>query len=100
VGVPAVLLPYPHATGDHQAANARYFAAGGGCVTIDQREVAGRLDDQLADMLCFLSANDDLRDRMSAAMRKLARPNAADDVAELIWSIVSSRSVQAEAVAA
>jgi UDP-N-acetylglucosamine--N-acetylmuramyl-(pentapeptide) pyrophosphoryl-undecaprenol N-acetylglucosamine transferase len=95
-GVPAVLLPYPHATDNHQAANARHFAAGGGCVTIDERDVAGRLDDQFADMLCFLLANDDLRGRMSAAMRELARPNAAEDVAELIWSIVSSRSVSAE----
>ena len=95
-----VLLPYPHATDDHQAANARHFAAGGGCVTIDEREMAGRLDDQLADMLCFLLANDELRRRMSAAMRELARPNAADDVAELIWSIVSSRSLRAELAAA
>jgi len=29
---------------------------------------------------------------MSASMYDLARPNAADDVAELIWSTVSSRS--------
>lgn len=95
-GVPAVLLPYPHATDDHQAANALHYAAGGGCVTIDERAAAGRLDDHLADMLCFLLANDELRGRMSAAMHELARPSAADDVAELIWSIVSSRSLRAE----
>jgi UDP-N-acetylglucosamine--N-acetylmuramyl-(pentapeptide) pyrophosphoryl-undecaprenol N-acetylglucosamine transferase len=98
--VPALLLPYPHATDDHQAANARHYAAGGGCVTIDEREVAGRLDDQLADMLCFLLANDALRVRMAGAMRDLARPNAADDVAEMIWSIVSSRSLRSELAAA
>ena len=96
VGVPAILLPYPHAADDHQAANARHFAGGGGCVIIDGRDVPGRLDDQLADMLCFLLANDELREWMSAAMHELARPNAADDVAELIWSIVSSRAVRAE----
>jgi UDP-N-acetylglucosamine--N-acetylmuramyl-(pentapeptide) pyrophosphoryl-undecaprenol N-acetylglucosamine transferase len=90
-GVPAILLPYPHATDDHQAANAQGFAARGGCITIDERDVPGRLDDQLADMLCFLLANDGLRERMSAAMCELARPNAADDVADLIWSIASSR---------
>ena len=50
-GVPAVLLPYPHAADDHQAANARHFAAGGGCVTIDSREVTGRLDAQLAEVV-------------------------------------------------
>jgi UDP-N-acetylglucosamine--N-acetylmuramyl-(pentapeptide) pyrophosphoryl-undecaprenol N-acetylglucosamine transferase len=98
-GVPALLLPYPHAADDHQAANARGFAAGGGCITIDERDVPGRLDDQLADMLCFLLANDELRERMSAAMCELARPNAAADVAELIWSIVSSRSHRPELAA-
>jgi UDP-N-acetylglucosamine--N-acetylmuramyl-(pentapeptide) pyrophosphoryl-undecaprenol N-acetylglucosamine transferase len=99
-GVPAVLLPYPHAADDHQAANAGHFAAGGGCVTIDQRLLPGRLDDQLADILCFLLANDPLRQRMSAAMSALARPNAADDAAELIWSIASSRSHWAEPASA
>ena len=40
-GVPAILLPYPHATDHHQAANARHFAAGGGCITIDPRLAPG-----------------------------------------------------------
>jgi UDP-N-acetylglucosamine--N-acetylmuramyl-(pentapeptide) pyrophosphoryl-undecaprenol N-acetylglucosamine transferase len=100
VGVPAILLPYPHATDDHQAANAKCFSTGGGCVTIDERLVADRLDNELADMLCFLLANEELRGRMAAAMRDLARPNAADDVAELVWSIVSSRSAWPEMAAA
>jgi UDP-N-acetylglucosamine--N-acetylmuramyl-(pentapeptide) pyrophosphoryl-undecaprenol N-acetylglucosamine transferase len=95
-GVPAVLLPYPHAIDDHQLANARHFSADGGCVTIDEREISDPLDDRLADVLCFLLANDTLRERMSAAMHNLARPTAARDVADLIWSIVSSRSLQAE----
>ena len=95
-GVPSVLLPYPRAADDHQLANARVFSTGGGCVTIDEREISDRLDDRLADMLCFLLANDVLRRRMSAAMCKLARPAAAQDVAELIWSIVSSRSLQTQ----
>ncbi|MFZ1933604.1 MAG: UDP-N-acetylglucosamine--N-acetylmuramyl-(pentapeptide) pyrophosphoryl-undecaprenol N-acetylglucosamine transferase [Thermoguttaceae bacterium] len=97
--VPSVLLPYPHAADDHQLANARAFSAGGGCVTIDERQISDRLDDRLADMLCFLLANEALRRRMSAAMHQLARPTAAQDVAELIWSVVSSQSVQAQAAA-
>jgi UDP-N-acetylglucosamine--N-acetylmuramyl-(pentapeptide) pyrophosphoryl-undecaprenol N-acetylglucosamine transferase len=99
-GVPALLLPYPHATDDHQAVNARHFAQSRGCVTIDERAVAGRLDDHLADMLCFLLANEELRGQMARAMHELARPDAADDVAKLIWSIVSSRSLWAEPAAA
>ncbi len=98
-GVPAILLPYPHATDDHQAINARAYSTGGGCVTIDEREAAGRLDDRMADLLCFLLANDSLRSQMSTAMLDMARPRAADDVAELIWSIVSSRSLRNELAA-
>lgn len=96
VGVPALLLPYPHATDDHQAANAEAYSQRGGCVTIDERQTEDRLDDRLADMLCFLLANDELRGRMASAMLELARPHAAADVAELVWSIVSSRSLRAE----
>jgi UDP-N-acetylglucosamine--N-acetylmuramyl-(pentapeptide) pyrophosphoryl-undecaprenol N-acetylglucosamine transferase len=95
-GVPAILLPYPQATDDHQAANARHFSADGGCVTIDEREISDRLDDRLADVLCFLLANEALRKRMSAAIHALAKPTAARDVAELIWSIISSRSLCAQ----
>jgi UDP-N-acetylglucosamine--N-acetylmuramyl-(pentapeptide) pyrophosphoryl-undecaprenol N-acetylglucosamine transferase len=100
LGVPAILLPYPQAAEDHQAVNAAHFAAGGGCVTIDQRKLSGRLSDELAEILCFLLANDGLRRHMSAGMLKLARPRAAEDAAELIWSVVSSRSHRADVAAA
>jgi UDP-N-acetylglucosamine--N-acetylmuramyl-(pentapeptide) pyrophosphoryl-undecaprenol N-acetylglucosamine transferase len=95
-GVPAVLLPYPQATQDHQALNAAHLAAGGGCVTIDERKLSGRLSDELAEKLCFLLANDGLRRHMAAAQLKSARPQAAEDVAELIWSVLSSRSRRAD----
>ena len=39
---PAVLLPYPHATADHQRKNAEVFAAAGAAQLIDEREVSGR----------------------------------------------------------
>ena len=96
-GTPAVLLPYPHATDDHQRANAaRLFAAGGGCVTIDECTVSGPLDDEVARMLGPLLSDGLLRQQMSSAMQKLARPIAAADVAGLLWSIISSRAYQAE----
>ena len=39
-GTPAILVPYPHATADHQTLNARHFEAGGGAVVVDQSELA------------------------------------------------------------
>jgi UDP-N-acetylglucosamine--N-acetylmuramyl-(pentapeptide) pyrophosphoryl-undecaprenol N-acetylglucosamine transferase len=74
-GVPAVLVPYPHATADHQFLNARYFE--GGAVVVREQELE-RVP-QLAREL--LAAPERLRE-MSEAMRRLARPDAADTIAE------------------
>src|SRR5262249_27790011 len=41
-GRPAVLVPYPHATADHQAKNAEYFVDAGGAVLVHESEL-GRL---------------------------------------------------------
>jgi UDP-N-acetylglucosamine--N-acetylmuramyl-(pentapeptide) pyrophosphoryl-undecaprenol N-acetylglucosamine transferase len=76
-GTPALLVPYPHATADHQALNARYFADGGGAVVVRQEELA-RVP-ALVDEL--LSDGDRLR-RMSEAMRSLAKPDAAGEIAD------------------
>ena len=76
-GTPAILVPYPHATADHQALNARYFEAGGGAIVVDQRELA-RVP-SLAEQLLGDPAR---LERMSEAMRSLARPGAAGVVAD------------------
>jgi UDP-N-acetylglucosamine--N-acetylmuramyl-(pentapeptide) pyrophosphoryl-undecaprenol N-acetylglucosamine transferase len=76
-GVPSVLVPYPHATADHQTLNARHFEAGGGAVLVpDARlaEVPALVDELLADP--------DRLARMRQAMLALARREAAAEVAE------------------
>ena len=40
-GLPALLVPYPHATGDHQRANAEHFAAAGGAVIVEDAALDG-----------------------------------------------------------
>jgi UDP-N-acetylglucosamine--N-acetylmuramyl-(pentapeptide) pyrophosphoryl-undecaprenol N-acetylglucosamine transferase len=75
-GKPAVLVPYPHATADHQTKNARYFEAAGGAVTVQEQELD--LPHQVLELL-----DDPTRlKEMGHAMRKLARPDAADAIAE------------------
>lgn len=91
-GVPTVLLPYPHAADDHQRHNADVFTRAGGSVTLDERELPGRLDNHLADAIQGLLGDPGRRARMSAAMRRLARPNAAAEVAALIVEAVEGRS--------
>lgn len=76
-GKPAVLVPYPYATADHQTKNARYFEAGGGAVIVPERElerVPGLVRELLADPARLAA--------MRAAMLALARPHAADEIAE------------------
>ena len=85
-GTPAILVPYPHATADHQTLNARHFEVGGGVVVVDQSELA-RVP-ELAEEL--LAAPERLA-QMSVAMRKLAKPNAADVIADELIALAEAR---------
>lgn len=75
-GKPALLVPYPHATADHQTKNARYFERGGGAVVVPEADLDLRR--QVDDLL----AEPERLAVMGEAMRALARPDAADVVAE------------------
>jgi UDP-N-acetylglucosamine--N-acetylmuramyl-(pentapeptide) pyrophosphoryl-undecaprenol N-acetylglucosamine transferase len=89
-GRPAVLIPYPYATADHQAFNARYMADAGAAVVIPDRELSGaRLAHEVGSLLA-----DDLRlGAMARASAELARPNAAREVAgELLAAAGGARA--------
>jgi UDP-N-acetylglucosamine--N-acetylmuramyl-(pentapeptide) pyrophosphoryl-undecaprenol N-acetylglucosamine transferase len=78
-GLPAILVPYPHASADHQSANARWMVQAGAAVAIADAELtAARLASEVAGLL----ADPHRLGTMAAAARGLARPNAARDVAD------------------
>jgi UDP-N-acetylglucosamine--N-acetylmuramyl-(pentapeptide) pyrophosphoryl-undecaprenol N-acetylglucosamine transferase len=81
---PAVLVPGLFATGDHQTKNARYFERGGGAVVVPESE-AGRAPELIRSLL------DDPRRLadMSEAMRRLARPDAANEIAEELIALAA-----------
>jgi UDP-N-acetylglucosamine--N-acetylmuramyl-(pentapeptide) pyrophosphoryl-undecaprenol N-acetylglucosamine transferase len=82
-GLPAVLVPYPHASADHQAANARWMADAGAAVVIADGELSGaRLGGEVATLL----ADRERLRAMAAASAGLARPDAARDVADELLS--------------
>jgi UDP-N-acetylglucosamine--N-acetylmuramyl-(pentapeptide) pyrophosphoryl-undecaprenol N-acetylglucosamine transferase len=82
-GRPALLVPYPHATADHQSENARYFERGGGALVVPEPELDLRwqVDELLGDP--------ERLKRMGEAMKSLARPHAADDIAKELLRLAS-----------
>jgi UDP-N-acetylglucosamine--N-acetylmuramyl-(pentapeptide) pyrophosphoryl-undecaprenol N-acetylglucosamine transferase len=83
-GVPAILVPYPHASRDHQSANARWMADAGAALVIDDCELsAARLGRETA-----LLVGDRARlGAMATAARRLARPDAACEVASSLLEL-------------
>jgi UDP-N-acetylglucosamine--N-acetylmuramyl-(pentapeptide) pyrophosphoryl-undecaprenol N-acetylglucosamine transferase len=76
-GTPSILVPYPHATSDHQALNARYFEQGGGALVVRQEEL-----ERVPALVAELLADEVRLEEMSMAMRALAKPEAADEIAD------------------
>ncbi|HKY23518.1 MAG TPA: UDP-N-acetylglucosamine--N-acetylmuramyl-(pentapeptide) pyrophosphoryl-undecaprenol N-acetylglucosamine transferase [Gaiella sp.] len=76
-GTPAILVPYPHATADHQTLNARHFERGGGAVVVSDAEV-----DRVPALVDELLAAPERLEAMHEAMLALARPDAAEAIAD------------------
>ena len=81
VGVPAVLVPLPIATRDHQTANGRFLADAGAAVVVPDDELT---TDRLEVELTSILEDPARRDAMAAAMRANAHLDAADRVADLV----------------
>ena len=77
-GRPAVLVPYPHATADHQTANARWMADAGAAVVIADEELTA---ERLRAEVDALLGDPDRLAAMARASAGLARPGAARDIA-------------------
>jgi UDP-N-acetylglucosamine--N-acetylmuramyl-(pentapeptide) pyrophosphoryl-undecaprenol N-acetylglucosamine transferase len=73
-GKAAVLIPLPTATDDHQRRNAEALAASGAADLLLQADLTGPV---LAGRVLALAGDRSRRDRMAAAARTLARPDAA-----------------------
>jgi UDP-N-acetylglucosamine--N-acetylmuramyl-(pentapeptide) pyrophosphoryl-undecaprenol N-acetylglucosamine transferase len=78
-GLPAILVPYPHAAADHQTGNARFMERAGAAVVVRDPELDGpRLAREVA---ALLGAPQRLAE-MAAAARAAARPDAARTIAD------------------
>jgi UDP-N-acetylglucosamine--N-acetylmuramyl-(pentapeptide) pyrophosphoryl-undecaprenol N-acetylglucosamine transferase len=85
-GLPAVLVPYPYATSDHQTKNARTFERAGGAIVVPDSEVS-----RAVDLARSLVADGARLAAMRAAMLAAARPDAADEIAEELIALARAR---------
>ncbi|MDR2695617.1 MAG: undecaprenyldiphospho-muramoylpentapeptide beta-N-acetylglucosaminyltransferase [Deltaproteobacteria bacterium] len=80
-GLPAACIPFPHATHDHQTANARLLERQGAALVVAESELEQR---DCAGLVTALLGSPEKLAAMSEAARKLARPRAAAAVADFL----------------
>ena len=88
VGLPAVLVPYPHAPFDHQARNAAALVDVGAAMMVRDHEAT---PDVVGPLLEPLLADRSGLDRMRAGLQSLAHPHAADELAAWALELAGAR---------
>ncbi|HEU4617198.1 MAG TPA: undecaprenyldiphospho-muramoylpentapeptide beta-N-acetylglucosaminyltransferase [Gammaproteobacteria bacterium] len=88
-GLGALLVPYPHATDDHQTKNAAHMAAASAAIVISESELDSA---RLAADLGPLMADRSRLLAMAEAARRLARPGAAQRLAEACIELAEGRA--------
>jgi UDP-N-acetylglucosamine--N-acetylmuramyl-(pentapeptide) pyrophosphoryl-undecaprenol N-acetylglucosamine transferase len=76
-GRPAIFVPYPFATGDHQARNAEHFVRAGGAIMVRELDL-----EDVPELVRSLLDDPERRQKMSEAMLRAARPDAAAEIAD------------------
>jgi UDP-N-acetylglucosamine--N-acetylmuramyl-(pentapeptide) pyrophosphoryl-undecaprenol N-acetylglucosamine transferase len=79
VGRPAILVPFPFATADHQTANAEWMRAGGAATVIPDAELSA---ERLAAEVAAVLGDEARLEAMARAARRLAKPDAARRIAD------------------
>ncbi len=88
-GKPAILVPYPFASADHQTANARWMAEAGAAIVVPDAELTSA---RLGSVVGALLGDSSRLAKMASASAALARPDAAQAVADELLAAASRRS--------
>jgi UDP-N-acetylglucosamine--N-acetylmuramyl-(pentapeptide) pyrophosphoryl-undecaprenol N-acetylglucosamine transferase len=84
IGRPAILIPLPTATDDHQRKNAEVIAQAGAAEVIEQRDLTGS---RLAGRIIALARDPERRRLMAEAARRLAKPDAAGRIVDRVLTL-------------
>jgi UDP-N-acetylglucosamine--N-acetylmuramyl-(pentapeptide) pyrophosphoryl-undecaprenol N-acetylglucosamine transferase len=87
-GIPALLVPYPYASADHQTRNAEAIAAQGAALVVADADLSPEvLTREVATLL-----DPELNARMRSAALSLAKPDAATRIADLVVELAAARA--------
>lgn len=84
IGRPAILIPYPHATADHQTANARGLVEAGAAILLPESQLSPQV---LADQILAVMDNPDGALQMAIACLNAGKPDAAATLADMVETL-------------
>lgn len=87
LGVPSILVPFPHAADDHQTANARDLEAAGAAEVLLQADATA---EQLADRIAALLDDAAQLEAMAAAAQSLGRPDAHREITDALLALTGA----------
>jgi len=88
MGKPAVLVPSPYVTNNHQEENAKQLQKAGGAVMLAEKDCTGEI---LYDTVTSLIGDSDRLTRMSFAQKSIAAPNATEKIADIVLELCNSK---------
>ncbi len=89
LGLPAILVPYPHAADDHQRANAESLVRAGAARVVLDKEATG---ERLAAEVRALLAEPETLEEMGRRLKQFARPDAAERVLAVVDEVLRGRA--------
>jgi UDP-N-acetylglucosamine--N-acetylmuramyl-(pentapeptide) pyrophosphoryl-undecaprenol N-acetylglucosamine transferase len=84
MGKPAVLVPSPYVTNNHQEENAKQLQKAGGAVLLPEKDCTG---ETLFNTVSAILEDRDMLSKMSEAQKKLAAPDAVEKIVEVVLSL-------------
>lgn len=90
IGRPSILVPYPYALDHDQAANAAALVAEGGAQVVAQSDLS---PEKLSALLAAAMNEPDRLETMAADAKKAGKPNATEDLADLVIAIAEKRPI-------
>ena len=85
-GKASILIPFPHATDNHQQKNAESFANAGAAEMILQKTLSGKL---LADRIQFYLHHSEELQQMAERSLRFGRPDATERIVDLAMALAT-----------